>query len=72
MRKGLRLHSDWGLYQGRPTQSIYGPLLPGSLTFASSEGGDLAGSGSDVVDDGILNPGNPKDSDTRQTLVKDR
>lgn len=47
-------------------------MLPGSLTFASSEGGDLAGSGSDVVDDGILNPGNPKDSDTRQTLVKDR
>lgn len=30
-----------------------------SLTFASCERGDLSGSGSDVVDDGILEPGNP-------------
>ncbi len=34
------------------------------LTFASSEGRDLSGSGSDVVDDGILEPGYPEDNDT--------
>lgn len=31
------------------------------LTFASSERGDLSGSGSDVIDDGILKPGHPED-----------
>lgn len=34
------------------------------LTFASCERGDLSGSGSDVVDDGILEPGNPEHNPT--------
>lgn len=32
------------------------------VTFASSEGGDLSGSGSNVVDDGILEPGYPEEN----------
>lgn len=36
------------------------------LTFASSERGDLSGSGSDVVDDGVLEPGYPEDTRTHQ------
>lgn len=37
-------------------------------TFASSEGGDLSGFSPDVVDDGVLEPGDPGDTHTYSLL----
>lgn len=34
-------------------------------TFASSEGRDLSGSGSDVIDDGVLEPWDPEHNKLR-------